>query len=54
MEKGKLVQPSEEVKGDGSPVKGMVMFEAESMSLEDIVNITGREIERGIREQSEK
>jgi nicotinamide/nicotinate riboside kinase len=51
VEKGKLLQPTEEIHGDGEQVKGMVMFEAQSLSLEDIINIAGKEIERGIRAQ---
>jgi hypothetical protein len=52
VEKGTLLQPSEEVAGDGAAVKDLVLFEAESMSLEDIIRISGSEIERGIKHKS--
>ncbi|UZJ53924.1 hypothetical protein CBS101457_003244 [Exobasidium rhododendri] len=48
VEKGRLVKPSEEVTGDGAPVKDLILFEAESMPLEDIVNISSKELERGV------
>lgn len=51
VEKGKLIQPSEEEQADGVPVKGVVLFEVESISLDDIVTIAGREVERGIQDQ---
>jgi nicotinamide/nicotinate riboside kinase len=52
VEKGQLVQPSEENAGDGAAIKNLVLFESESMSLQEIVDITGKEVERGIEAKS--
>jgi hypothetical protein len=48
VEVGKLLQPSEEKKGDGVAVKGVVLFEVESVSLGDIVSIASQQVEKGI------
>jgi hypothetical protein len=48
VEQGKLVQPEEEEKGDGVAVKGVLLFEVESVSLSDTVNIASQEVEKGI------
>lgn len=48
VEQGRLIQPSEETQGDGVSVNKVVLFEVESVSLDDIVATAGQEVERGI------
>lgn len=48
VEHGKLIQPSKEVPGDGSPVKDLVLFEAESVTLQDIVDVAAKAVEKGL------
>lgn len=52
VERGALLNPSQEAAGDGAAVKGVTLFEAESQSLDDVVNSAAKEVQRAIEAKS--